>query len=145
MERLTWIIGLSAVLAIASGGCGGGDAPELAEAGGTVTYKGQPLEGANVVFMPASGPTAYGSTGPDGTFTWTTRGQPGAKVGPGRVAITAFEELDEPKEEEDLTAEDLQKMSQSRIPAKYGKPETSGLTATVTADEENKFEFDLTD
>lgn len=146
MRRMTSVFGLFAVLATTATGCGRSDAPELAEAGGTVTYNGKPLEGANVVFIPdAGGPAAYGTTGPDGTFTWMTRGEPGAMVGPGKVAITAFEELAEPKEEEDLTAEDLKKMSQSRIPEKYGRVETSGLTATVTGDGENKFTFELTD
>ena len=145
MRRTIAMLGLFSILSVAAAGCGRGDGPQLAEAGGKVTYKGSPLEGANVVFMPDSGPAAYAATGPDGTFAWTTRGEAGAMVGSGRVAITAFEELDEPKDEEDLTAEDLRKMSQSRIPVKYGRVETSGLTATVTADGENTFSFELTD
>ena len=145
MRRTVWIIGACAALALTAAGCGGDDGPQLAEAGGTVTYNGKPVQGANVVFVPESGPAAYGSTGPDGTFTWMTQGQRGAMVGPGKVAITAFEELDEPKSEEELTAADLEKMSRSRIPQRYGRPETSRLTATVTADGENNFEFELTE
>ena len=144
MRRISWVF--VAVLGTLAAGCGRSDAPELAPAGGTVTYKGQPLGGANVVFIPdAGGPAAHGTTGPDGQFTWMTRGESGAMVGSGKVAITAFQELDEPKEEHELTAADLEKMSQSRIPQKYGRAETSGLTAVINADEENTFKFDLTD
>jgi hypothetical protein len=65
-------------------------------------------------------------------------------VGSGKVAITAFEPY-EMKNEEDLTAEDLNKMNKSRIPERYGRMEASGLTATVTAEGANAFSFDLTE
>jgi hypothetical protein len=146
MRQTFWMTGFFAGLAIAIAGCGKSDAPELAEARGTVTYKDQPLEGASVVFIPASGPAAYGTTDADGKFTWMTRGESGAMVGPGKVVITATEMLDEPKEEEDLTEADLKKMSQSRIPLRYSVAETSGLTATIEVDaEKNEFPFTLTD
>ena len=146
MYRVKFVIGLAVVLAAGVAGCGRSDAPELAPAGGKVTYNGEPLEGANVVYTPdAGGPAAYGVTGADGEFTLTTRGEPGAMVGSGKVVISAYQQLDEPKEEHELTAADLEKMSQSRIPEKYGRPETSGLTATVEADQENRFTFELAD
>lgn len=146
MTGMRPVVGLLAAIATMAAGCGRGDAPELAPAGGTVTYNGEPLEGANVVFTPdAGGPAAYGMTGPNGEFTLSTRAEPGAMVGSGKVVITAFQELDEPKEEHELTAADLEKMSRSRIPEKYGRAETSGLRATVTADGENQFPFELTD
>ena len=146
MQGMSSAVGLCVLLASAAVGCGRSDAPELAPAGGTVTYNGQPLEGANVVFTPdAGGPAAYDTTDSEGQFEWMTRDQTGAMVGSGKVAITAFEELDELKAEHELTAADLEKMSQSRIPEKYGRTETSELTATVEAGEENRFTFELTD
>lgn len=127
-------------------GCGKDDGPQLAEASGTVTYKGQPVDEANVVFIPdAGGPASYGMTDAEGKFSLTTGSESGAMVGTGKVAITAYVQLDEPKEEEDLTEEDLKKMSESRIPEKYGRVETSGLTATISADSENSIPFELTD
>jgi hypothetical protein len=126
-------------------GCGGPKGPQMAEATGTVTYKGQPLANANVVFTPDSGPAAYGNTDAEGHFVLMTQGKSGAMVSGGKVSITAYEQLAEPKEEDKLTAEDLKKMSQSRIPAKYGRTETSGLTAEVKPRTENKLTFDLTD
>lgn len=144
MQRAAWGGVLLAVLATMTSGCGRADGPVLAAAGGTVSYKGAPLEGASVVFAPDKGPTAYGTTDAEGKFVWTTQGEPGAMVGSGKVAITAFEPY-EMKNEEDLTAEDLNKMNKSRIPERYGRMEASGLTATVTAEGANAFSFDLTE
>jgi hypothetical protein len=127
-------------------GCGKSDKPEMAEAGGLVTYNDEPLDSASVVFIPTSGPAAYGTTDAQGKFTWMTRGESGAMVGEGQVVITANVMLDEPKEEEDLTEADLRIMGQSRIPLKYAKAETSGLSATIGPNkEENQFTFSLTD
>jgi hypothetical protein len=130
---------LLAVLA----GCGGSDRPTMAETVGTVTYKSKPLPKANVVFMPASGPAAYGSTDENGVFALSTQGDPGAMVGEGTFVITAYDELPEPKPEHLLTAADLKKMNTSLIPTKYGRPETSGLKETIKPDIKNEFKFDL--
>ena len=145
MRRMTWIAGLFSLLAVVAAGCGGVEGPQLAPASGTVTYNGKPLEGANVSFMPSSGPVAYGATDAKGEFTLSTGGEPGAMVGSGTVLISAYQELDTPKKEEELTAEDLRKMSQSRIPEKYGRPETSGLSATIPPEGKKDLRFELTD
>ncbi|OAI53871.1 hypothetical protein AYO47_00705 [Planctomyces sp. SCGC AG-212-M04] len=124
-------------------GCSGSDRPKLAETVGVVTFKGQPLPTANVVFMPASGPPAYATTDSAGVFALSTQGDPGAMVGSGTFIITAFEQLPEKKPEHLLTAADLKKMNTSLIPAKYGRPETSGLKETIKPDVKNEFKFDL--
>ena len=115
----------------------------MAETVGVVTYKSKPLPKANVVFMPASGPAAYAATDENGAFALTTQGDPGAMVGSGTFVITAYDELPEPKPEHLLTAADLKKMNTSLIPAKYGRPETSGLKETIKPDIKNEFKFDL--
>lgn len=143
MRRVVWVFGVF-VLAVAIAGCGG-DRPTLANAGGKVTYNGSPLEGATVTFIPDSGPAAVGRTEADGTFTLKTRGQPGAAVGPGKVAITAVEQLIEYEGDEEPSDEELEKMSKWLIPEKYGHILTSELTATVEEGEDNHFPFDLTD
>lgn len=145
MQRATWIVFSLSALVVSTVGCGGSDGPQLAEATGTVTYKSEPLVGANVVFTPDSGPAAYGNTDAEGRFIWMTQGKPGAMVSAGKVAITAYEQLPEPKEEDQLTAADLKKMNESRIPVKYGRTETSGLAAEVKSRGENHFTFELTD
>jgi len=132
------------LLAICLSGCGRGDGPELAEVVGVVTYKGKPVAGATVVFIPTSGPTAHGTTDADGRFAWMTRDENGAVVGDGRVAITALPAY-QFKSEEELTAAEFNKIGRSLIPVKYGRPETSGLTVSVKSREKNEFKFNLTE
>jgi hypothetical protein len=139
---MTWIIGLVAVSAITAVGCGRGDKLLLADAGGTVTYNGDPLEGATVVFVPDSGLPATGITDAEGRFTWNTRGDSGAVVGLGKVTITAVEQLIV-VEGREPTAEELANMSRSLLPEKYGHPTTSELSAEVKADEKNEFTYKL--
>jgi hypothetical protein len=115
----------------------------MADASGTVTYNGDPLEGATVIFAPETGLPATGITDANGRFTWNTRGEPGAVVGPGKVAITAVEQLIV-VEGREPTAQELANMSRSLIPEKYGHPMTSELSAEVKADETNEFTFELT-
>src|SRR5262245_19668277 len=87
---LVWPLLIAATLVAA--GCGG-DAPELAPAGGTVMHDGAPLANANVVFIPESkGPAAVGLTGADGKFQLTTGGEPGAALGKHKVAVSAEDE-----------------------------------------------------
>ena len=143
MRRKTWIVGLVAVSVITAVGCGGGDKLRMADAAGTVTYNGDPLEGATVVFVPESGLPATGITDAEGRFTWNTRGDSGAVVGPGKVAITAVEQLIV-VEGREPTADELANMSRSLLPEKYGHPTTSELSAEVKADEDNQFTFKLT-
>ncbi len=125
-------------------GCGSSDGPELADAGGVVTYNGKPIGGANVIFIPDNGPAAYGTTGDDGRFQWNTREDKGAAVGSGKVVITAVPAY-QFKSEEELTSAMVKKMGKSLIPTKYGREETSGLTATVESGEKNEFTFSLKD
>jgi hypothetical protein len=143
MRCMTWTIGMVAALAITAAGCSGGDELLLADAAGTVTYNGDPLEGATVIFVPDSGLPATGVTDADGRFTWNTRGEPGAVIGAGKVAITAVEQLIV-VEGREPTAQELENMSRSLIPDKYGHPMTSELTAAVKEDEKNEFTFALT-
>lgn len=124
-------------------GCGSSDKPPMADAGGTVLYNAAPLEGATVIFAPEAGMPSTGVTDADGRFTLNTRGEEGAVVGPGKVAITAVEQLIV-VEGREPTADELENMSRSLIPEKYGHPTTSGLTAEVKADEENDFKVELT-
>ena len=111
----------------------------------TVTYNGDPLEGATVAFLPDAGQPAIGRTGADGRFTFKTRGQPGAAIGAGKVTVTAVEQLMEFEGDGEPSPEELKNMSRSLVPEKYGHVRTSGLTAIVTADGENDFTFELKD
>lgn len=50
-------------------GCGGSDLPELGQVSGVVTLNGQPVDGANVEFIPQSGRPSLGITDAQGKYT----------------------------------------------------------------------------
>ena len=138
------------LVSVGLAGCG----PELAEVKGRVTYRGQPLAGANVSFVPTQGQIATGVTDASGQFTLQTGPRPGAAVGQYKVCVTKFSpaSLVSP-----ARAEDIKKMkmyqggkvpapSKSEIPEKYGHPNQSGLEAVVTGNPpQAAFVFSLTD
>ena len=89
------------LFAILIAGCGGSKFP-LAAVSGTITYDGEPLEGAEVVFAPLEvadtvevGPASVGITDAAGKYTLkTAKGLPGAVATQHRVSV-GFGEIDE--------------------------------------------------
>lgn len=148
MKTLTTspIAALCAAAMFVLSGCGGeaSGQRETARVQGTVTYQGQPLTTGTVFFVPeGGGPTAEGQIGEDGTFELTTYEEgDGAVPGKHGVMIHAQREVQEvlPEDEDPDNPQDPQ-----LIPPKYSSVETSGLTATVTADGENSVKFELQD
>jgi hypothetical protein len=93
---------------------------------GKVTFKGKPLAGAAILFVPQRGPAAAGAVGEDGSYRLLTkRPGDGAVVGPCKVAIVA------PDPKKPLP-----------IPKKYLDAEASGLTAEVK-EGQNTIHFDI--
>lgn len=133
-------------------GCG--DHLETAPTVGVVLYNGQPLANANVVFVPEQkGPASVGLTGADGHFTLATNTGPGALIGRHGVTVQAFERYRTdgkpvPATEQQTPATESELESpyriRSRIPAAYGNPASSGLSADVAPGRENSFTFELT-
>jgi hypothetical protein len=80
-------------------GCGGDSGPALYEAGGVVTFKGQPLANATVQFIPGETdkgvPSAQGTTNDKGEYRLKVRGQAGAAAGTYSVVVQKFEGADE--------------------------------------------------
>ena len=113
-------------------GCSFSDAPELAPAGGTVTMNGKPLADVGVTFFPlGEGPIAAGNTNEKGEFTMrTVNPGDGAPIGKHRVVLGAAEE-------------GPRKGDAALIPEKYGRVDTSDLSADVKAGEKNVFKFEL--
>ncbi|WP_169978776.1 carboxypeptidase-like regulatory domain-containing protein [Tautonia rosea] len=79
-------------------GCGGG--PKLVPVAGIVTLDGQPLEGAEIAFVPVAseGEATSGSdrTGPNGNFQMTFKGRRGLAPGKYRVLVSKTEEIAPP-------------------------------------------------
>lgn len=138
--KYCWSLLPSMVFALCVVGCGG-QGLSTVPVTGTVTYKGKPLEGVSVGFVPEpqKGHPATGLTDESGRFTLSSfKAGDGATPGEYRVVIAEPSSADS----EDYSLPDP---SKARFPLKYSDPNTSGLKATVTSGAKNDFTFDLTD
>ena len=148
VTQSVFIAGLFSVV-----GCGGGGKvpgrPDLAPVSGVVTYKGQAVEGATITFQPQTEkmPAAFGKTDAQGRFQLQTFESNDGAV-PGEHGVTVVKvniitpEGDGDEDEPDtITAPPPERL----IPEKYKMTGTSGLTASVSADQPNEFTFDLQD
>ncbi|MDR1270504.1 MAG: carboxypeptidase-like regulatory domain-containing protein, partial [Planctomycetaceae bacterium] len=116
---------------------------------GNVTFNGQPLSNALVVFHPVNdtGVAANGTTNERGIFRLTSlRGgvkDAGAVAGEYRVSISR--EKEEPssfREEKNAGGTEKIPVFESLIPLKYNDSSKSGLNATVEK-KKNQFQFSL--
>lgn len=133
-----WVAGLS--------GCGPRTRLEgLAPVEGTVTFRGKAVEGATVVFVPATAGkrAAIGTTDATGRFRLTTK-DPGDGAFPGPYAIA----VSKTEASGGLSAAEAEAWSRERenfgkyppaptitehLPGRYKAATTSGFQATVTA------------
>ena len=139
--RLRSSLFLLLVLGLAFGltGCGGPSLPKTISVSGKVTYKGQPLKGAAVLFIAKKGPPAQAVTDASGAFKLGTyKSGDGAVPGEYGVAISAVVDPNPGATYIDASTAKLKWL----IPAKYGSAETSKLTATV-AKGQQEFTFNL--
>jgi major membrane immunogen (membrane-anchored lipoprotein) len=128
---------------------------------GTVTYNGSPLEKGEISFVSEDLKNNIGATGSikNGSYTLSTGGKDdGAQVGKYKVTITSKEDF-YAKAKADFAKESgrqdpgfipqqfLRKAeaeTKSLIPAGYGDPRTTNLTAEVKA-QSNPIDFKLSD
>ncbi len=142
MFRLRPCCGLAllATAALLVAGCSSApdDRPELAEVTGVVTLDGKPVPKASVAFSPTNGMRgASGQTNEAGEFELSYAACMGAPLGEHTVEISTRREIQD-------EFGGVAGMEPETIPAQYRGNDTT-LTATVTADGENHFVFDLTD
>ena len=147
------IVLMVTALCFASGCGGAADAPKLYRVTGVVTYKGQDVPGAKVMFMgDGTKPPAVGITNDDGKYSLSSLAGTGAVSGRHVVAVIKEAEAD-PAQKVNMTMEEAAAAAQapeksskptSLIPAKYADPQTSGLEFEVTTGT-NDFSIDLTD
>lgn len=146
--RLIVVSASAALSVVAPSGCSGAkdNRPARVPVSGQVLHKGQPVEGATVIFEPVgSTPAATGQTDAAGRFQLTTFDpNDGAVAGEYQVAVqkiqvtrgnrpaNAPDDLVTPPPEEKWL-----------LPMKYGNSTTSGFTASVKAEAKNEFKFEL--
>ena len=118
-----------------------------ANVAGTVTYKGQPVDGATVILHPKSedpiAKPAQGKTDSSGHFTVTTYFGPGEQPSgamPGDYAVTVTK-IDEPQGAFDPHKDPPPK---NHLPAKYSAPQQTPLSLTIKAGA-NRPELNLQD
>jgi len=131
-----------AIACFLSLGCNRGEpVPELMPVTGKVTFQGNPLADASISFVFADEdikkparvrPAAR--TDEQGEYSLAWNELDGAPAGNYQIMIIAFKPG---------TDGDSEVKPESLIPEKYNSPKTSGLTAAVTEDGENVFNFKL--
>ncbi len=158
-RRSSAILFVPAIVAIAS--CGTDDGlGKRYPVSGTVTYNGKPLEKGEISFVSEDLRNNFHATGivTNGAYTLSTGGNDdGAQVGKYKVTVKAKEEYhtkaqadfqkesgrDNPKFPPTYSAK-AEVAAKSLIPAGYGDPRTTTLTAEVAA-QTNSLDFKLSD
>lgn len=134
-QRGHWAVGTGFLLAfvgVAIAGCGGSGGPTVLSVSGTVTRDGQPLVGADVMFLPERGAPSSGKTDASGHFTLTFNdGRPGAAPGKHQVLITVPGPEPPPP------------TGQEKMPVKAQPSVEFRRQAEVKADGENKLAFEV--
>lgn len=137
--------------AICALGCGAdygtSEVVDTVPVSGTLTYKGQPLEYYQVIFMPVEGTrVATGVTDAEGKFKLGTNDLgDGAPPGEAKIAITFVGPPSSVEPGTEQAIDDPSKLPKPKvkIPAKYADPATSGLTQTVPASGLTDVKLDL--
>ena len=130
-------VSLAAMLVMLAG-CGG---PKLLPVSGVVTLDGQPVAEAGVMFLPVEkGQATGGTTDATGKFELATTNRIGVAPGQYRVTVTKREVAGRGMFD---TTQSKSPKVQWLVPEKYGNVSTSGLEATVSA-ENRQFTFALT-
>lgn len=144
---------LAILLCCSAVGCGKSGLSGTIRAKGKVTYKGQPVEGATVVFSPVdqTGRAASGLTDAQGNFNLTTlEAGDGALAGQYKVSISKTTTAGKANMTPDEARATLSSGKPTLLPRDEGLPvkyknDAGGLTAEVTSGGKNDFTFDLVD
>jgi hypothetical protein len=126
----------AALLAVCVLGCTQSDTVPVT---GTLTFKRQPADKADVMFNPKTGRIATGVTDANGRFTLSTA-KPNDGALPGEYIVTLGEYY--PPDKPPKMPPPGQGLP-SRFPTKYGDPNTSPLNAKVERGAKNDFQFEV--
>lgn len=151
-SRRLWLV--VAGIAVLSMGCSKAPTgPKKVPAGGKVTYKNVPVEGATVSFLgDGKTPPAVAITDASGEFVLTTSVSGDGAV-PGNHQVTVTKVIGQPaKSTGSMSMDDAAKAASnpppkqvSPIPEKYNSVNSSGLQFTVKEGDKNHFAIELTD
>ena len=126
---------LSAFMVCSAIGCGGPDGPELAAVSGTVRLDGEPLPGADLLFIPENGSTSSGATDKNGYYYLRySASRDGAMPGKHTVRISTYRPAHLDGEGKHLPG------STEKLPPEYHRD--SKLTQEVKSGK-NTIDFDL--
>ncbi len=129
-----WRALLSVLLVGAVGCTNNSHQQQTAAVSGKVTLDGKPLKGGYLTATPSSGKPAKATIQPDGSFVLSTyKDGDGAQLGTHPVTIS-------PPVIDEFTPKQAVNV---KIPSRYGRAASSGLTVTVEADGENHPVFEL--
>jgi hypothetical protein len=120
-------------------GCGSSDEKETASVQGLVTFRGEPLAGATIFFVPEKGPRATAETDAKGTFKLMTY-RPGDGAVPGEFKVSVAKYVLDP-----ATAKNSTPSTKNEVPERYGNTTSSMLRAKVEKGKKNEFKFELTE
>ena len=139
----------AAVLGLVAAGCGGDGKLPRAPVSGRVTYKGKPVVGAAVSFLPETPGwrAGVGKTDDQGRYVLGTYDpDDGAPVGTCKVALSLRGPAKPLKPGLGAAAaEELMEMGPPLIPIRYFDPDKSGLVFTIEKGKDNVFDIDLKD
>jgi hypothetical protein len=164
MSRKRRASGFFLVACLLLGGCSGSGRPDLAPVQGKVTYKGEAVSGATVVFLcPGAPRMAIGTTDAGGIYKLTSyEPNDGAMIGTHSITVTKFggdglpEVTSAPVDSKDMNKAIEQSMRQSAqavvqaekkgsgLPIKYSQMHTTDLKKEVV-EGENVINLELTD
>jgi hypothetical protein len=138
-------------IALAIIGCSQGNAIRTVSVGGKVTYKGHPVEGATISFIPdGEARPATAISGAGGAYHLMTLDQPGAMPGPYTVVVRKSDIA--PESTRPVSMEDAVRMNsrpppppKELLPAKYADAAKSPLKFKVKTGQPNTLDLQLAD
>jgi len=114
---------LSAAMLLLIAGCGGESATITVS--GTISVQEKPVSGGLINFQPTEGQPLGGGIGLDGTYEY--------QLPPGEYKVRIDTPPQMPEDAKD--GDSLSDLGPRQVPEKYGRFQTSGLTATIKPDE----------